>query len=238
MKKFKLMLLMIVAIEMLSSCKKDDYHLSNLEFKVYDIYQPAQKVEKLDRIINLQSREEVTLYLEVNGILGNQVLKVWYEMYTLQGTYIDRINVENITRKNLVIPITFRDIGKGDYKVRIYARSDKMDAPLLILFDVRVHDKDQESGDSSDISFYVNGGIAPPTIYLYPSTKNIYLEVKTDIPNHTLVYYKWNDEVYYRTEVIRSNKAYIVMPYLKDKTRILDVWLNGYASKRFTVISQ
>jgi hypothetical protein len=28
------------------------------------------------------------------------------------------------------------------------------------------------------------------------------------------------------------------MPYLKDKTRILDVWLNGYASKRFTVISQ
>lgn len=239
--KTKGLFVIMVSLFFFIGCNKDDYHLANLEFRVYDVYLPSQniKVEKLDRIVNLTDQEQVTLYLEVDGVRDNQVLKVWYEMYTLKGTYIDRINFENITRKNLAVPITFRDIGKGDYKVRIYARSDDMDAPLLMLFDVKINGN-SSSGETADLSFYVNGSTASPAIYLYTSTQNTYLEVRTNIsvPDNTLVYYKWSDEVNYKTEVFHSNKAFIVMPYQKGKTRTLDVWLNGYASKRFTVISQ
>ncbi|MDR0282793.1 MAG: hypothetical protein LBI53_05975 [Candidatus Peribacteria bacterium] len=86
---------------------------------------------------------------------------------------------------------------------------------------------------------YVDGYLANSTIHLYASTQNTYMTVKTihSAPDYTLVYYKWNDEINYKTASLHSNQALIVLPYTPGTIKILDVWMNGYEKQVFLVQS-
>ncbi|MDD2537341.1 MAG: hypothetical protein PHU61_02515 [Candidatus Absconditabacteria bacterium] len=239
MEKIKLFLLATLAIVLFTRCEKDEpkFFLPDLEYSLLN----ENLTPKKDRLVKVSSGKTTTLFLVIDGMKYTQTIKLYQRNITLKETVLSQQHIHNLTRKNDTIPISFRDLGKGNYNSQIIGISSGIDEMMLTTFAVEI----EGSGNQTDpdpeeygIICYLGDNIAGSTVYLNSNQGNMYLKVRGDFPNYTLVKYLWEDEVNAQSTAMYGKQANITLPYIPNSTRYVRVWIDGYKIQKFKVVGQ
>jgi len=233
--KIQYFLLIVSAIVMFSSCKKEEY--LRLQVKFYD----NNVAVTPGKPISISKDSCKTLELQITGVENGHVINLYrsYHLFGGGSQVGERDRIATFTEGTSKQYIPFCDIKRGDYEMRITLESKGLSSPEVYNFTIRIEDGENPP-DPIGFECYFNGSPVHSNSTLTLTAPNS-LTVKTlcPVPNGTKIFYKWNDELTTYEVFTTSNQAFISLPYLQGTTRSLEVWIDDYTvRKTFTVRSE